>query len=211
MNPGEFYNKIVEIERKRERKEIVIFLFAQPTETEILQTFAYLHYNSGKFCNIFAIGYTDDRSKLGTYQFREVNASIDGEKRWLYSDLVFVDVKNYLEERINWKYSGETDLLILQSNPEQRDVLDFTNCVAINVKEGIKEGYISSFRSFMEALVRSAHTEVTPQNAVFKTRMSNIRLIDVLIDAVIDTAKIPGFLKKFVKNGLFRNGVKVIR
>ena len=57
------YEEIEEIERQVENKEIVVLLFVRPTENTILEEFEYIHYNSAKYCSIYAIGYTDDFSK----------------------------------------------------------------------------------------------------------------------------------------------------
>ena len=42
------YEEIERIERQVENMEIVVFLFARPTEEKILKEFEYIHYNSGK-------------------------------------------------------------------------------------------------------------------------------------------------------------------
>ena len=60
------YEEIVSIERKIENQEIVVFLFVKPndqTALDIIKEFEYIHYNSGKYCSIYAIGYTDDFAK----------------------------------------------------------------------------------------------------------------------------------------------------
>lgn len=57
------YEEIERIERQVENMEIVVFLFARPTEEKILREFEYIHYNSAKYCSIYAIGYTDDFTK----------------------------------------------------------------------------------------------------------------------------------------------------
>lgn len=57
------YEEIERIERQVENMEIVVFLFARPTEEKILKEFEYIHYNSARYCSIYAIGYTDDFTK----------------------------------------------------------------------------------------------------------------------------------------------------
>ena len=57
------YEEIERIERQVENMEIVVFLFARPTEEKILKEFEYIHYNSAKYCSIYTIGYTDDFAK----------------------------------------------------------------------------------------------------------------------------------------------------
>ena len=62
------YEEIVEYERCIENMEIVVFLFVKPTNqdaTDIIQEFEYIHYNSAKYCSVYAIGYSDDPLQKG--------------------------------------------------------------------------------------------------------------------------------------------------
>lgn len=47
------YEEIERIERQVENMEIVVFLFARPTEEKILKEFEYIHYNSARYCSIY--------------------------------------------------------------------------------------------------------------------------------------------------------------
>ena len=68
------YEEIERIESQVENMEIVVFLFARPTEEKILKEFEYIHYNSAKYCSIYAIGYTDDFAKAEDQTYRKVDA-----------------------------------------------------------------------------------------------------------------------------------------
>ena len=60
------YEEVVDYERRIENKEIVVFLFVKPTTQDaidIIQEFEYIHYNSAKYCSIYAIGYSDNPEK----------------------------------------------------------------------------------------------------------------------------------------------------
>ena len=149
------YEEIVEYERCIENMEIVVFLFVKPTNqdaTDIIQEFEYIHYNSAKYCSVYAIGYSDDPQKKGSSHYKKV-ANIIG-RDWYFSNKTFVEFKNNLERRIKWEYSGETEILILQNNPGGIDPLNSSNYVAIDVNKGLREGYIDSFQRFMESLIR---------------------------------------------------------
>ena len=57
------YEEIAAIESQIENQEIVVFLFVKPNNQaalDIIKEFEYIHYNSGKYCSIYAIGYTND-------------------------------------------------------------------------------------------------------------------------------------------------------
>lgn len=193
------YEEIVEREREVENMEIVVLLFARPEATEILQEFEYIHYNSAKYCSIYAIGYTDDFTKDTTY--RLVNTTFNS--KWYYSAKAFVDFKNKLESRIKWKYSGETELLILQNSPGSRDPLNFRNYVAIDINKGIREGYIDSFQSFMESLIRSSKSKVTAKEAISDVALDRISVKDILTGAIDDCKKVPMPIKDIIKDRLF--------
>lgn len=71
------YEEIERIERQVENMEIVVFLFARPTEEKILKEFEYIHYNSARYCSIYAIGYTDDFTKAEDRTYRKVDTDYE--------------------------------------------------------------------------------------------------------------------------------------
>ena len=172
------YEEIERIESQVENMEIVVFLFARPTEEKILKEFEYIHYNSAKYCSIYAIGYTDDFAKAEDQTYRKVDAMM--QRDWYFSTKAFTEFKEKLQNRIRWNYSGHTEILVLQNNPGQRNVLNFHNYVAIDVNKGIREGYIDSFESFMESLIRSSKRRVTAKEAIRDVRNSRISVKDIL-------------------------------
>ena len=198
------YEEIVEYERCIENMEIVVFLFVKPTSqdaTDIIQEFEYIHYNSAKYCSVYAIGYSDDPQKKGSSHYKKV-ANIIG-RDWYFSNKTFVEFKNNLERRIKWQYSGETEILILQNNHEGTDPLNFSNYVAIDVNKGLREGYIDSFQRFMESLIRSSRSRVTAKEAVADLRKSRISIKDTIAEAIDYSKRIPDPAKKIVKDRLF--------
>ncbi|MGM9542618.1 MAG: hypothetical protein ACI3VD_08085 [Candidatus Limivicinus sp.] len=198
------YEEIVEYERQIENSEIVVFLFVRPTNQsaiDIIREFEYIHYNSYRYCSIFAIGYTENPEK----QFEKSYEKIAKIKNidWYFSTLAFVDFKNKLERRINWKYSGESEVLILQNNPGNDDPLNFKNYVAIDINKGLREGYIDSFQAFMESLIRSAKSKVTAKEALSDIRRSRLSIKDTIAEAIGDCKKIPTPVKDILKDRLF--------
>ena len=59
------------------------------------------------------------------------------QRDWYFSTKAFTEFKEKLQDRIRWNYSGETEVLVLQNNPGQKNVLNFQNYVAINVNKGM--------------------------------------------------------------------------
>lgn len=198
------YDEIIRCEKEVENLEIVVLLFVRPTNQaslDIIREFDYIHYNSGKYCSVYAIGYSNNFAKAKDRCYRKATnvAGVD----WYFSDQVFVEFKNNLERRIKWQYSGETEIIVLQNNPGMRDPLNFQNYVAIDVNKGIKEGYMDSFQRFMESLVRSARSKVTAKEAIADVRRSRISIKDTIAEAISDSKKIPEPVKTILKDRLF--------
>ena len=198
------YEEIEEIERRVNYKEIVILLFVRPNidgAINIIKEFEYIHYNSGKYCSVYAVGYTNNFEKSKDESFKKVNIDLDTE--WYFSIKEFTEFKNKLENRINWNYSGETELLILQNNPTSSNALNFQNYVAIDVNKGIREGYIDSFQRFMESLIRTAKTQITAKEAIRNMSLKRISIKDIISESINDCKKIPTPVKRIIKDNLF--------
>lgn len=198
------YDDIIEYERLIENQEIVVLLFVRPTNQDaidIIREFEYLHYNSSRYCSIYAVGYSNDFQKQSDTHYRKICEILNSD--WYFSSKAFVEFKDNLEKRIKWKYSGETEILVLQNNPGKHDPLNFINYVAIDVNKGLKEGYIDSFQRFMESLVRSAKSSVTAKEAMFEIRKSRVSIKEIILGAIDDSKKIPNPAKKIIKDRLF--------
>lgn len=198
------YDDIIEYERLIENQEIVVLLFVRPTNQDaidIIREFEYLHYNSSRYCSIYAVGYSNDFQKQSDTHYRKICEILNSD--WYFSSKAFVEFKDNLEKRIKWKYSGETEILVLQNNPGKHDPLNFINYVSIDVNKGLKEGYIDSFQRFMESLVRSAKSSVTAKEAMFEIRKSRVSIKEIILGAIDDSKKIPNPAKKIIKDRLF--------
>ncbi len=198
------YEEIERRQRENEDRQIVVLLFVRPTAPgakEIIEEFDYIHHNSERYCSIYAVGYSDDFSKAEDKMYMGVS-SVAG-KRWFFSTAEFVKFKNNLEERIHWKYSGEIEMIVLQSNPGGRQVLNFQNYVAIDVNRGIRNRYIDSFQRLMEELIRSSRAEVTAKEAISKVRKGRYSIKDIVAETIDNCKKIPTPVKMIVKDKLF--------
>ncbi len=197
------YEEIEKREIEIGEKHLVVFLFVRPSlngAKEIIDEFNYIHYNSGSYCSIYAIGYTNDSmSKYDSF------AKIQGiqNSEWYYSDATFVQFKRYLEKRLKWRYSGEIEMIILQSNPDGGNILNFTNYIAVDVLHGIRKEYIESFSRFMESLIRSSQSQVEVKPAIQKAVSNQIKIKDIVCDAIGESKRIPISVKKILKDRLF--------
>lgn len=198
------YDEIVKYEGRVKNMEIVVFLFVKPTNQDaidIIHEFEYIHYNSAKYCSVYAIGYSDDPQKKTCSHYRKVSEIMGHD--WYFSNKIFVEFKNNLEKRINWEYSGEIEVLILQNNPYGKETLNFSNYVTIDVNKGLREGYIDSFQRFMESLIRSSRKVVTAKEVANDLRKSRISIKDTIAEAIDNSKRIPRPAKQILKDRLF--------
>jgi len=196
------YEEIEKNERLLNEKHIITLLFVRPSlpgAKDVINEFNYIHYNAGKYCSIYAVGYTNDEKY---FKHHTTVVGIDGVP-WYYNDAAFIAFKNKLEQRLKWKYSGEIELIILQSNPEGRKILDFRNYLAIDVNYGIKNHYIDSFNRFMESLIRSARSEIETIELTRKMNRSQYSVKDILIQSIGECKKIPAPIQEIIKDSLF--------
>lgn len=198
------YEQIEAIERQLAQRHIVILLFVRPSlqgAREIIDEFDYIHYNSGRYCSIYAIGYTNSFQFASQNDYREIPNS--SKKNWYFSDRAFVDFKNNLEARLSWRYSGEIELIVLQSNPQGHQILNFQNYVAIDVNYGIKNQYIDSFPRLMESLIRTSRSEVCAADAMKKMGSSRLGVKNVVLTSIGECKRIPASVKSIIKDHLF--------
>lgn len=198
------YEEIERIEKELHEEHIIILLFVRPSLTkakEIIDEFDYMHYNSDHACSIYAVGYTNDDTYAKEHHFQKVN--INYGTSWFFSNLAFVNFKNNLEKRLKWRYSGDIELLILQSNPNGKQILNFQNYITIDIDYGIKQGYIDSFPRFMESIIRSSRCEKTVKEAMKDTRKQRLSIHKVMLDSIDECKKIPTPIKIIMKDHLF--------
>src|SRR5699024_9495879 len=68
------YEEVIDHERFVENQEIVVLLFVKPTNQDamdIVQEFEYIHYNSSKYCSIYAVGYSNDFQKQSDPHYKK--------------------------------------------------------------------------------------------------------------------------------------------
>lgn len=203
------YEEIEKKEKELNKKHIIVLLFVRPTLSNakaIIDEFNYIHYNSRGYCSIYAVGYSNDSNQSAYSDFRAVKGVLGAE--WYYSDQAFIDFKNKLEKRLQWKYSGDIELLILQSNPTGQNILNFQNYLAIDVNYGIKKEYIESFPRFMESLIRSSKKEVETKQIKNEILKSRFKINEIVANSIEESKNIPSPLKKIIKDRLFYRTAK---
>lgn len=198
------YEEIEKREKELNEKHIIVLLFVRPSlpnAKEIIEEFNYIHYNAEKYCSVYAVGYSNNKENLPYADFKTVKGTCGAE--WYYSDQAFTDFKNKLEKRLCWRYSGDIELIILQSNPGGSNILNFENYLAVDVNYGIKNDYIESFPRFMESLIRSSRKEVEALQVRKEISKSRLRVSEIVGASIDECKKLPLPLRKIVKDRLF--------
>jgi hypothetical protein len=199
------FDDIKKSELELAEKHIVVLLLVKPSDYEahsMIDQFNFLHFDSGKYCSIYAAGY----SAFGfPDKYSDVNqVTTVNNKIWYYSDHCFVEFKNSLQDRLaSWKYCGEPEIIIFQTDPESSIVLNFQNYVHIDLYYGVKNGYIDSFPRFMTALIDAAKSEVTSIDAVRRVQNNKYSIKRIAEAAIESSKKIPAPVKKIIKDRLF--------
>ena len=196
------YKEIEKREQQLGTNHVIALLFVRPSlpgANSILADFTYLHHNIGDACSVYAVGYSEHAPADDAFE------KVKGVKQndWYFSTQAFVSFKNKLEHRLKWKYSGDIELLLLQSNPEGKSILNFENYLSVDINYGIKKGYIESFPRFMEVLARSAKKATTVKQAALQVQSHRFKLREMISETLDDCKNVPTSVRRILKDALF--------
>lgn len=116
----------------------------------ILNSLNYYHHASGNNINFYLPGYGAYWGE--NYPDKQIVTTIDGIK-WAYSDQMFVKFVEDLEKYSKWKYSGESELLMLEY---QNGKLNFDAVMCFRLDNMLQDKVINSVSSFFQRLFRIA-------------------------------------------------------
>ena len=141
-----------------EDSKAIGILFAKPqtslSKDAIIPELNYFNRRSGKYIDFFLPGYSNyEHHDFGD----EILISTKDDVKTYYSDSYFCNFIEEMEGNSKWLYSGETDLLILNSNKYR---IDFSNCLLVHLEKALKINAISSPRVFMENIIRLSRKTV---------------------------------------------------
>jgi hypothetical protein len=128
-------------------------IFGRPAckifKEELLPDRSYYNLRSGANVELFYMGYANPDAEYVT-----VGAFDDND----FSDQSFVDAVSDFEGRTRWEYSGQTDVILLNSffSPRQKVYLDFSNVFAVQLEEAVDSKLIRSGRVFIEEIMRQS-------------------------------------------------------
>jgi hypothetical protein len=113
---------------------------------ELLPDRKYYDLRSGANIELFYMGYADPNPEYRVGAFDEND----------FSEQSFVNAVDDFESKTTWKYSGGTDIILLNSffTPELTVRLDFSSVFALQLEEVIHSKLIHSGRAFIEEVMR---------------------------------------------------------
>jgi hypothetical protein len=135
--------------------------FARPNspfaKSNLIPQLPDFHSLSGKHINFYFAGFEFYHPTLGGM----IEVNVDSGLPWTYSPRDFSKCKVELEEMTRWKYSGGSDLLLINAtyNAERRTtVIDFSTAVVCQLEKMVGDGAISSVETFFQSIFNFAET-----------------------------------------------------
>jgi hypothetical protein len=134
------------VRRLESRVRLYALLLGHPQNAlvreDIVPRLDYWHHRSGTAVDFVCLGFSERSEETP-----------DGRG--------FAQIVRMLQQRFDWRYSGETDLLVFNGRYEASSgqaVFDLSNVVALTLERALEAGAITSVSSLMEALFRSAES-----------------------------------------------------
>lgn len=132
------------VRRLESRVRLFAFLLGQPqnklVRDDIMPRLDYWHHRSGTAVDFVCLGFSERSEETP-----------DGRG--------FAQIVRMLQEHFDWRYSGETDLLVFNGRYRAASgeaIFDLSQAVALTLERALEKHAITSVSSLMEAMFRSA-------------------------------------------------------
>lgn len=146
------------IERYGIENDTIGILITRPdlhTGKSILNSLEYFHFRTGKTINFYLPGYGAYWND--TYPDGKVVTEINRVK-WSFSNEMFTEFLSDLEKYSKWKYSGESELLLVDL---KKGILSFDKIMQFHLDNMIRDNVIYSVHQFFEQLFRVCQDKET--------------------------------------------------
>jgi hypothetical protein len=162
-----------------------------------------LHYRSGDAIDFYVIGW---KWKSSTPSHNISNSGPDARKTTVdvefYPDK-FSQCIDSLHQRLNWRYSGEVDLILMDAVIDDQGVmLDDRYAISINLKSRMTDGTILSVNGLIESIIDFAKSS---DDKYPVQKYATQRLIGVALAGVVDliTGLSPKGIQRLVRNAIY--------
>ena len=139
---------------------MVGIVFARPSsplaKSEIIPALADWHHRSGDHVHFFFAGYDRYRQRPGF-----IRVAVPGMDDWGYGPEVFNDIRQQIESRTKWQYSGGCDLLLTNArfdSATQKADIDFSSTIVCQLDAMKEDKAIPSVERFFESIFRFAES-----------------------------------------------------
>lgn len=146
------------IERYGIENDTIGILITRPdldTGKSILKSLEYFHFRTDKTINFYLPGYGAYWND--TYPDGKVVTEINRVK-WSFSNEMFTEFLSDLEKYSKWKYSGESELLLVDF---KKGILSFDKIMQFHLDNMIRDNVIYSVHQFFEQLFRVCQDKET--------------------------------------------------
>ncbi|MBD5513592.1 MAG: hypothetical protein HDR06_02800 [Lachnospiraceae bacterium] len=158
------------IERYGVLDDTIGILITRPdlvTGKSILNSLEYFHFRTGKMVNFYLPGYGAYWPQ-DEYPDGKVVTRIDNVD-WSFSNKMFAQFINDLEDFSKWKYSGESELLLVEL---KNGILSYENMMQFYLDNMLRDNVILSVHQFFEKLFRICQDKDTIN------QISNVMILD---------------------------------
>mgnify|MGYP006431350827 CR=1 FL=1 len=154
-----FKNVKKNIQKKGDPLCCILFAptFDKISESDILPRLQYLNSRAGVNIDFYCVGYMGHANKSDFPDMKELGVSKykdDKEIPWSFSQSKFSEFVDEMEKSTSWKYSGGTELVILDSHA------NFSNTIVFKVDKMIKDGAIDNVNELLEALIQHSRKDI---------------------------------------------------
>jgi hypothetical protein len=170
-----------------EENKLCCILFAPPFDnistTQIIPRLGYLDHRTSKNIHFYLVGYYGygtedfyypDGKSLGQTKYKD-----ETEIPWYFSQTKFAEFIDEMEQHTSWKYSGGTELIILNEKA------DFENAIIFKIDSMLKDGALENVSQLFEGLIQ--HSRIN-RRTVEKFSIDGIgkQTAEAFVDALIE-------------------------
>lgn len=144
------------IQPARRPAKIISLLFSHPAtelaKSEIIPFLTHYHLRSSDAVDVYCMGYGNDWPD-DHFVDQSVVAKV-GNDTWQFSETAFHSSIDDFQQQTRWRYSGETDLILLNCMllDDNAVHLDLESAMVCNLEQMIRDEAISSVRHFFNAI-----------------------------------------------------------
>lgn len=128
---------------------------------QVVSSFGYWNYESAEYLDLVFFGWFNDCGNVG---FQPIRKESSGAGSNPGDAGIFIDCFREIERMSKWRYSGETDVLLVDFEMHKTETgelrrpgtLSFKNCIYLPVEEMLEEKRVRSLDALVHELVASA-------------------------------------------------------